>query len=383
MFMRHKAAHVFWILFLTVMPALMAAGQPLDASRGAPSADGATFWFNALDLGLEGQGWTQLEHPYDRLPAAAKGVVPEPVWSLGHDTAGLCVRFVTDSRSVSARWSLRSQDLAMAHMPATGVSGLDLYARRTDGSWGWAGQGRPSVATGNEQVLVSGVPEGAHEYLLYLPLYNGAESLEIGVQAGASISKAPAYPPERAKAVLVWGTSIVQGGCASRPGMAYPAILARRFDRPFINLGFSGNGRMDPPVTYLIAQLDVAAYVIDCGPNLSPELVTERTEPLVRVLRAAHADTPIVLVECVPYEHSWFVAAAQASYEGKNAALKAAFDRLAAEGVPGLYYVPCDGMFGDDNESTVDGTHPTDVGFLRMADTIEPVLRKALAAAAQ
>lgn len=383
MFKRHMAACLFWVPVLIAAPALLAAGQPLDASKGTPSADGATLWFDALDLGIEGQGWTQLEHPYDRLPATAEGVVPEPVWSLAHDTAGLCVRFVTDSPSVAARWSLRSQDLAMAHMPATGVSGLDLYARRGDGSWGWVGQGRPADATGNEQVLVSGVPEGAHEYLLYLPLYNGTEMLEIGVQAGTSISKAPAYPPGRAKPVLVWGTSIVQGGCASRPGMAYPAILGRRLDRPVINLGFSGNGRMDPPVTELIAQLDVAAYVIDCGPNLSSELITERTEPLVRTLRAAHADTPIVLVECVPYEHSWFVAAAQTSYEGKNAALKAVFDRLNAEGVPGLYYVPCDGMFGADNESTVDGTHPTDVGFLRMADTIEPVLRKALAATTQ
>ncbi len=383
MFERCMSSDILWILFLIVAPALCAGAQALDASKGVPSEDGATLWFSALELGLEGQGWTQLKHPYDRLPSEAEGAVPDPVWSLSHDSAGLCVRFVTESPSVSARWSLRSQDLAMPHMPATGVSGLDLYVRRPDGSWGWIGQGRPEKATGNEQTLVSGVPEGVHEYLLYLPLYNGTESVEIGVKAGTSLGKAPAYPPERAKPVLVWGTSIVQGGCASRPGMAYPAILGRRLDRPFINLGFSGNGKMDPPLAGLIAHLDVAAYVIDCVPNMTPELITERAEPLVHTLRAVHADTPIVFVECVPYECAWFVAEARASYEEKNAALKAAYGRLTAQGVTGLHYVRCDGMFGHDNESTVDGTHPTDLGFLRIADAIEPPLRRALGVSAK
>lgn len=377
-----KFACFLWIPSLLWIPARIAATQPLDTSKGVPSADGAVLWFNALDLGLEGQGWSQLEHPYDRLPREAHGAVPDSVWSLSHDSAGLCVRFVTDSPSVWARWSLRSQDLAMPHMPATGVSGLDLYVRRPAGSWGWIGQGRPEKALGNEQALVTGAPAGTHEFLLYLPLYNGTESVEIGVTNGASLGKAPAYPPERAKPVLIWGTSIVQGGCASRPGMAYTAILGRRLDRPLINLGFSGNGRMDPPLADLVAHLDVAAYVIDCAPNMSPELIAERTEPLVHTLRAAHAGTPILFVECIPYERAWFVAEARASYEGKNGALAAAFDRLTAQGVPGLHYIRCDNMFGRDNESTVDGTHPTDLGFLRIADAIEPVLRHALDTAA-
>lgn len=351
--------------------------QVVDSAGGSPSADGAVTWFNALDIGLEGQAWTDVKHPYDRLPARAEGVVRDAVWSLSHDSAGLCVRFITDSPTIAARWSLRSDELAMNHMPATGVSGLDLYVKQ-DGVWGWVGVGRPEKVQANESTLMSGAPEGAHEYMLYLPLYNGVESLEIGVKTGAMLAKAAPYPSNRAKPMLFWGTSILQGGCASRPGMAYPSIIGRRMQRPIVNLGFSGNGRMDPEVTALIAQLDVSVYVIDCAPNMPPELIAERTEPLVRMLRAARPTTPIVLVECVPYQQGWFLAAKREAYMKKNAALKTAYERLVEQGVKRLYYIRCDQLLGVDYEAAVDGTHPTDVGFLRMADVIIPVLNRAL-----
>jgi lysophospholipase L1-like esterase len=362
---------------LAVLASLHAMAEPIDPAKAKPNADNTLLWYNALDLGLEGQGWTNHKHHYDRFPAEAEGVVPAPVWSLSQDSAGLCVRFQTDSPVVHARWSLRSDNLAMPHMPATGVSGLDLYVRQND-RWIWVANGRPEKPKDNDAALLTNAPEGLHEYLLYLPLYNGTDSLEIGIAPGKSLSKAPAYPPERAKPVLVWGTSIVQGGCAARPGMAYTAILGRRLDMPFINLGFSGNGKMDPPVTDLIAKLDVAAYVIDCAPNMSNELITERTEPLVNTLRKAHPDTPIVFVENVPYQQSDYLAPTREGYTKKNELLRAAYDRLTAAGVKGLYYVPSTDLLGHDGEATVDGTHPTDLGFMRMADAIEPTLREAL-----
>ena len=351
--------------------------KTLDPAMAAPSADGATLWFNARELGIENQGWTALKHPYDRLPAEAEGVVPDPVWSLSHHSAGLCVRFITNSPAIAARWSLRSSNLAMNHMAASGVSGLDLYVKH-EGAWGWIGSGQPGKQEGNETTLLSKAPEGAHEYMIYLPLYNGIESLDVGIQPGATLGKAPEYPKEKAKPILFWGSSILQGGCATRPGMAYPSIIGRRMQRPIINLGFSGNGRMDPPLVALIAKLDVAAYVIDCAPNMDPGLITERTGPLVKTLRDAHPDTPIVLVENVPYQQGWFRSESRDAYVTKNAALKAAYEKLGADGVKGLYYIPCDQLFGTDHEATVDGTHATDLGFLRMADVIEPVLRRIL-----
>ena len=176
--------------------------------------------------------------------------------------------------------------------------------------------------------MASGIPKGLHEYMLYLPLYNGTESLEIGVEREAMMAQARPYAGELAKPMVFWGTSIVHGGCASRPGMAYPAILGRRLGRPVINLGFSGNGRMDPEVTALIAELDASVFVIDCAPNMKPDLIEERTEPMVKTLREAHPDTPIVLVENVPYQQGWFLEGSRSAYLDKNAALRAAYHNL-------------------------------------------------------
>jgi lysophospholipase L1-like esterase len=286
----------------------------------------------------------------------------------------MCVRFVTDAATVCARWTLRFEPLAMDHMPATGVSGLDLYAL-ADGRWHWVGVGRPIQFPTNEATLVADLPPGARELLLYLPLYNGVESVEIGLPPEATLHPAPPRPAGRARPIVFWGTSITQGGCAARPGMAYPALLGRRLDRPTINLGFSGNGQMEPEMATLIAELDAGAYVIDCLPNLDAGAVTGRTAPVVTTLRAAHPETPIVLVENIAYQAASVVPSMREAYRTKNAALRAQHERLMASGVKGLHYVPGETLLGEDGEATVDGAHPTDVGFLRIAQALEPALR--------
>lgn len=349
----------------------------LDPNMAAIDPENGTRWYNILDLGLEGQGWRETEHPFDRLPAKAKGVVRNPVWSLSHHSSGLRARFVTDATTISARWSLRFDNLAMNHMPATGVSGLDLYAR--DGTdWRWVAVGRPTQIPENQATLIGGIPPGSHEFLLYLPLYNGVDSVEIGLPPSAEIAKAPLRPEDRHPPMVFYGTSITHGGCASRPGMTYPAILSRRLRYPFINLGFSGNGRMDPEFGDLLGDLDASVYVIDCLPNMNPEMVTERTSPLVHKIRQLRPETPILLVENIVYQNSWFLPDAKTSYQKKNEALRAAYESLAAEGVRNLYYVKSDDLLGTDGLATVDGTHPTDLGFIRMADALEPILRNAL-----
>jgi len=336
-----------------------------------PGAD--TQWFDALKIGLEGQGWQETAHPYDRLPARAEGVAPPAVWNLSHHSAGMAIRFVSDSPEISARWSVRYEGLAMPHMPATGVSGLDLYAKDGD-RWRWVAQGRPSTQNGNEARLVKGAPEGLHEYMLYLPLYNGTEQLEIGVKPGSTLAKGPERSDPRP--IVFYGTSITHGGCASRPGMAYPAIVGQQLDRATINLGFSGNGKMEPEMGALIAELDASVFVLDCLPNMNPEMVTERVAPVVKTLREAHPDTPIVLVENIIYQSSWFYGGG--GHEAKNEALQKVYAQLLQDGVTGLSYVPCDNLLGDDGLGTVDGTHPTDLGFLRQADVLAPVIAAAL-----
>ncbi len=339
-------------------------------------------WYDLQELGVEGKGWTDTESYYDRLPATAKGVVRDPVWSLSRNSAGMCLRFRTDARSIHGRWSLLSANLDMNHMPSTGVSGLDLYARdeaATDPrlAWRWVGLGRPEKQEGNEARLVTGLPDGTREYLLYLPLYNGVTKVEVGVPVGAGL-EAVQLDEAAARPIVIYGTSITQGGCASRCGMAYPAIIGRRLNRPTINLGFSGNGQAEPEMAALLAELDPAVYVLDCLPNLSAEMTAERIEPMVQTIRAAHPDTPIVLVENISYQAGWLLPGTKNAYMSKNEALEAGYDRLIAAGVANLYYVPGGDLLGDDSEATVDGTHATDLGFWRMAGVLTPVLREIL-----
>ena len=157
--------------------------------------------------------------------------------------------------------------------------------------------------------------------------------------------------------------------------MCYPAILGRWLERPAINLGFSGNGQMEPEIADLLAELDPAAYVLDANPNMTAALITERAEAFVRKLRAAHPRTPIVLVEDRSYTNSPLMPGQRQGQAAKRAALRAAYDRLVAAGVKGLVYVEGEHLLGDDGEACVDGSHPSDLGMFRMADALEPVLK--------
>lgn len=351
-----------------------AAAQAIDPARARLDADGAILWYDLRLLDVEGQGWRDTKTPYDRLPAKAEGVVRPPVWNLGRQSAGLCARFVSDAPAVHARWTLTSDNLAMPHMPATGVSGVDLYVRGDDGRWRWLANGRPTAQT-NTARLAANLPPARREFLLYLPLYNGVTSVEIGLPKDSTLSRGPDRPPERQKPIVFYGTSITQGGCASRPGMVHTAILGRRFDRPVINLGFSGNGTMDPEVAKLLGELDPALYVLDCLPNMTPQQVAERTEPFVRALFKARPKTPVLLVEDRTMANAFAHESVRRQHAARRAALRAAYDKLIADKAGGVHYLAGDNLIGDDTEATVDGSHPTDLGFVRQAE----VFAKAIA----
>jgi len=144
-----------------------AFGGTLTAQRGAGGtrSEATTRWYDVRSLTVEGKGWSSTKAFFDRLPAKAEGVVRPPVWDLSHDSAGLCVRFTTDATSLQARWTVTSKQLAMPHMPATGVSGLDLYVKTERGPWRWVAVGQPQDASTSTMTLVSGLPEGKRKFL--------------------------------------------------------------------------------------------------------------------------------------------------------------------------------------------------------------------------
>jgi hypothetical protein len=287
------------------------------------------------------------------------------------------VRFSADTTAIHARWTVTGKTLAGPTITATASSGLDLYARNDAGHWRWLGIGKPTRFPDNTDVLAAGLPSGSREYMMYLPLRNGVTSLEIGVSKGSAIAPGPARPAG-SKPLVFYGTSITHGISASRAGMTHPAILGRMFNREIINLGFSGNGRMEPEVTKFVAELDPAVFILDCLPNMNAKDIHERAEACVKSLRAARPATPILLVEDRNYSNNFLNAARRERNETNHAAMREVYAKLERDHVPHLHYLKADNLLGDDGDGTIDGSHPTDLGFYRQAAEFQKALRKFL-----
>ena len=349
--------------------------------------DTAISWYNPAEsnsLVVEGQAWPdQVATRYHRLPKQAEGVVREAVWNLSKHSAGLSIRFISDAESITVRYKVKGNH-AMPHMPATGVSGVDLYAKTADGDWRWYRgkysfadtiQYRYSNIDPNEKYHTKG-----REYQLYLPLYNEVEWLEIGVPVDAVLE---ALPLRGEKPVVVYGTSIAQGGCASRPGMAWSSILGRKLDRPLINLAFSGNGRLEEEVLNYITEIDAKIFVLDCLPNLSAtkdrslDEVRQLIISAVQQIKKKRPTTPILVVEHDGYSDGAVDADRFQTYTDLNRIAKEAFAQLKSDGLRDIHLLTREEL-NLSMESFVDGTHPTDLGMMEYALAYEKALREIL-----
>lgn len=332
-------------------------------------------WYDVTKWGVEGRILPRQDRQrwFDRLPASAHGKVTTAVWNLSRDSAGMMARFQTDATSIHVSYRLKDAGLSMPHMPATGVSGVDLYARDVEGRWRWVQVTRPTAQDVTAR-LIDGLAPGKREYALYLPLYNGVDRLEIGVPREAVFTGLAPRP----KPIVFYGTSITHGACASRPGMVHTAILGRWLDRPVVNLGFSGNGKMDREVGDYLGQVDAALYVIDCLPNMGPDQVRAKCLPLIRQLRSTKPEVPIVLVEDRRFTNDWITPAKRQFHTENHAALRECYDQLRKESIQGLHYIEGDHLYGKDSEGATDASHANDLGFMRQAEAFAPVLRTAL-----
>lgn len=316
--------------------------------------------------------------PYTRLPDSLKGQVRDALWNLGLNSAGMSVRFRSDSHRLAARWHSRNK-FNMNHMTATGIRGLDLYVRDGD-MWTTLSSARPSFNSHNStSLLVADMEPGVmREYMLYLSLYDGVDSLFIGVDSGAVVLPPALDLPRRGKPVVMYGTSILQGGCASRPGMAHTNILQRELDREVVNLGFSGNGRLDFEIAQLIADNDPAMVVIDALPNCKAADLDENLAEFVAIIRRKHPQIPVLLVESPLFPIHRFDREVHATLTDKNNHLRAIYQWMVDEGDKNLYLFPSEKTLGDRVETTVDNYHYTDYGFQAFADELLPVIRKLL-----
>ena len=232
-------------------------------------------YVDATNLMLINQGYDNTELTYSRLPVDMKPYTRKGVWDLGLNSAGLAIRFSTDSRTIGIRWRLLNYFI-MHHMAGTGIRGIDLYQLDENDHWQFVGTAIPNGKdTTKTQIVVSGMDGKDHDYMAYLPLYDGVTKVEIGVTQGAKVDL-----PHRdvlvkggGKPIVFYGTSITQGGCASRPGMVYTSIISRALQKECINLGFSGNARMDKALAEMVARVDADQYVIDCLENCTLKVI--------------------------------------------------------------------------------------------------------------
>lgn len=345
------------------------------------AVDGYKSW-NPASSGfpvLDGQAWPQeVKDFYDRLPARAESTVRKEVWGLSKNSAGLKLRFISDASEIIIKYQVTGK-LQMPHMPATGVSGVDMYVKTIDGKWLWCAAKYSfddTIVYDFKNLITNDQHVGNREYVLYLPLYNSVSWMEI-TYPEKSLFKP--LPVRRDKPVLVYGTSIAQGGVASRPGLAWTALLERKLDRPVVNLAFSGNGRLEPEVLDLVAEVDAKIYVLDCLPNMIEPAFTaaelkKRLVNAVLFLQKKRPGVPILLTDHDGYTNDGTNAVRLKKYQDANTALQEVFDSLVNKGIQNIYRLTKEEI-GQDIETMVDGVHPNDMGMMRYADAYEKEIR--------
>ena len=369
--------------------------------------------FDPIDVGAEvhGSGWESLAGRFVRLEDSAEGLVRKPVWDLSRNSAGLSLVFRSNTRRLELSFDVFGWK-GMNHMPATGVSGVDLFAYKPDGEELWcAAKFMPQFkeeyievpATGSQTATAqtSSAPSSAqtttaqartvrvtrvaysfeqidyeegceeYEWHLYLPLYNTVENFRMAVEEGCRLEW---VPRDERQPIVVYGTSIAQGACATRPGMAWTNLVERELRYPVVNLGFSGNGKLEAELFALLDQIDAGVYIIDCLPNIKvTDNFEEKLEAGIKLLREHHS-CPILVVDHSGHTNER-TNLSRCFPDELNRRQAALVKRLRKEGIKQLYYLTRNEIAWD-KDSMVEGIHPNDRGMMQQAEAVCGKLRQ-------
>jgi lysophospholipase L1-like esterase len=349
-------------------------GEPLFPLSDAQSP--ALRWLQIPNPHLEVNGlpwFAENGGELSRLPIKLKETFRKPVWNLAQEPSGGRIRFRTNSTTLAIRLEY-PHGPNMTNMHAFGQTGVDLYVNNV--YWGTAIAGRDSKP---ELVQKHSFYEAQQrvdrEMTLYLPLYAPVKVLGIGVDSNAEIQASNPFALN--KPIVFYGTSITQGGCASRSGMSYEAILGRRLNVDFINLGFSGNGIGEPEMAGVVASLDAAAFVLDFAHN-NPTLESLKRayDPFIATIRREHPQTPILLVTPIYDAHLESWAPRPLLDEMRTLIRQVGAERIAA-GDMNLQLVEGTDLLGpSQGDSFVDGAHPNDLGLEAIAEGLAARISK-------
>lgn len=327
---------------------------------------------------VAGFAWFETDGVYRRLPLEPAESIPETVDQLANNTAGGQIRFQTNSTRLALRVTLAAA-ADMDHMPATGQCAFDCYLGPPGGRR-YFSTGRFDHHQTSYETPLYDLPEPEMRCVtLNFPLYMGVEEVQLGLAPGAEVAPYPPYDSDGR--IIVYGTSITQGGCAARAGMCYTNIMSRRINLEFINLGFSGNGRGESELARTIATIArPALFVLDYEGNAGGIEPLRKTYPeFIHILRDAHPDVPVLAMSLFPFAKESLSADAVAARLERRDFQKRTLDDLRAAGDKHLHFLDGSDIMGPDwDECTVDGVHPTDLGFLRLADAVTHVIREIL-----
>ena len=308
---------------------------------------------------------------YRRLDENLAKRVSRGVDILHTNTAGGRIRFVTNSKSlaflIKCDGGLPSENGAYLNRVA-----LDVYA---DGRFFGVTRGGNSYPNTYYEAIVKsqGIAEGDKTFTVYMPNYGEIHQVYVGIEKGATLSAAPDYTYE--KPIIYYGSSITQGGCASRPGNAYPSMLERMLDSNYINLGFSGNAKGEPEMAEYIASMEMSVFVYDYDHNTpSREHLLATHEPFYKIIREKNPDIPIVMISMPKYDLT--------EYDlDRYKIIKRTYERAVEAGDKNVYLIfGKELLSGIESDGLCDGCHPNDLGFRYMAEgiykTLKPIFDK-------
>lgn len=315
-------------------------------------------------LTLEGFPWFSEDNELLRLPKRLFKNMRKTLVQTAYSCAGGVLRFKTDSPKIAIHCKLRNMRNSSG-MPLASDAGCDLYCKKS-----FLGNCRPEPGEDEFDTEIETGLNGVNTFNLYLPLYSGIEELYVGIKNGYSIS--PAEREKDISPIVFYGSSVTNGGCASRPGLTYPSIITRDFDVPQINLGFSGNAKGELEIAKEIAKLDVSVFVMEYDHNAdSPEYLLKTHKPFFDEIRKALPDIPIIIMSrkdflCIHSEHS----------EVMKKIVKATYDQAIKNGDKNVYFVDGATIFPKENASdySADLIHPNDRGFAAIAEKVEKLI---------
>ena len=351
--------------------------QILHSLSSCISKSDSYVWYNPEDVSIcvvQNRGWnTEIGNHYTRLPERAKDSIRPEVWDLSRNSAGLTLNFKSTAKSFHIKYKV-SGDIALPNMTAMAVSGVDLYCQqenctesRIQGSFN-IGKNR-TIDCEYHHTIQSDLCKNGLSFRLSLPLYNEVEWLQIGIPKNEYFEWIPA---DSSSPIVVYGTSIVQGASASHPSMAWTSILQSHLDTPLINLGFSGNGRLEKNVIRLMLELNPSFFILDCLPNLDKSEYIGKTEKIIMnaVCQIREkSNSPILLIEHIGFSCNKSDSTYFNRMNKVNMSTQEAVRKLKMQGVDRLYSLSNSDISFPLN-GWVDHIHPNDIGMVHLAEVI-------------